>query len=303
MKAALAGALGVTSLLGVLALAPAVAGGPGAGEVLSLQSVPLEYAAAIAAASAACDGVPAPVLASQLEVESGWRADAVSPAGAQGLAQFMPSTWARYGVDGNGDGRRDPFDPLDAIWSAAGYDCVLKALLRPVPGDPVELVLAGYNAGPYAVLAARGVPAIRETQEYVRKVISGAARFTVQTPAGAEGLTPAAARVRALVIEHFGVTNIGGFARDGHVNGSDHYTGRAVDVMLTPLGSENTALGWRIATYLQSNARQLQIKYLIWQGRIWSLSRAREGWRPYRHPSGSNNPTLAHMDHVHVSVF
>jgi hypothetical protein len=104
------------------------------------------------------------------------------------------------------------------------------------------------------------------------------------------------------VMALFGVTDIGGYATDGHVAGSDHYTGRAIDIMLTPLGPENTELGWRIAVYLQSNAQRLGITYMIWQGRIWSTARAAEGWRPYRHPSGSVSQTLQHLDHVHVSV-
>ena len=45
----------------------------------------------------------------------------VSSAGAVGWMQFLPSTWKRYGVDGNGDGRRNPYDPADAILAAARY--------------------------------------------------------------------------------------------------------------------------------------------------------------------------------------
>jgi Transglycosylase SLT domain len=45
----------------------------------------------------------------------------VSSAGAQGWMQFMPSTWATYGVDANGDGVADPYNPEDAIFAAAGY--------------------------------------------------------------------------------------------------------------------------------------------------------------------------------------
>jgi hypothetical protein len=46
---------------------------------------------------------------------------ATSSAGAQGLMQFMPATWARYGVDGSGDGRADIHDPADSAMSAANY--------------------------------------------------------------------------------------------------------------------------------------------------------------------------------------
>ena len=52
----------------------------------------------------------------------------VSSAGAIGWMQFMPETWETYGVDANGDGTKDPYDPEDAIFAAAGY---LKAAGMP----------------------------------------------------------------------------------------------------------------------------------------------------------------------------
>src|SRR5262249_59737453 len=62
-----------------------------------------------------------------------------SSAGAEGWMQFMPSTWADYGVDANGDGRKDPNDPNDAIFAAARY---LRA--AGMPQDPEGAVFA-YN--------------------------------------------------------------------------------------------------------------------------------------------------------------
>ena len=126
---------------------------------------------------------------------------------------------------------------------------------------------------------------------------------TAASAGATRGLTAAAVVVRQEVVTRFGVTDIGGWSPGtGHVEGSDHYTGRAIDIMLTPLSPENTELGWRIARYLQSNAARLRITYLIWDGRIWSVRRAVEGWRPYQHPSGRGGATLMHYDHVHVSV-
>lgn len=279
------------------ALVPSAAGAAGI-----VAGVPPAYEPHIRAAAASCDGVPAPVLAAQLETESGWDPLAVSPKGAIGLGQFLPSTWAEYGVDGDGDGAADIRNPVDAIRSAARYDCALKALLRALAADTVPLVLAAYNAGPGAVLRARGVPAFAETQAYVDRVLSRARELTAPPRGEADGLTPAAYRVRELARVQFGVQDFGGLAKDGHTPGSDHYTGRAVDVMLTPLGPEQTARGWRVALYLQANARALDVTYLIWQGRIWSPGRAAEGWRTYRHPQGRTDPTALHMDHVHVSV-
>ena len=54
---------------------------------------------------------------------AGWNPGAVSPADARGIAQFIPGTWATHGIDGDGDGDRDIWDPNDAIPSAASYDC------------------------------------------------------------------------------------------------------------------------------------------------------------------------------------
>jgi len=64
---------------------------------------------------------------------------AVNSAGAGGPMQFIASTWARYGVDGDGDGRADRWDPADAIYSAANY---LRA--SGAPGDYRQAILA-YN--------------------------------------------------------------------------------------------------------------------------------------------------------------
>src|SRR4051812_43309712 len=49
--------------------------------------------------------------------------DGTNSAGAAGPMQFLLATWAVYGVDGNGDGRRDVYDAVDAIWGAANYLC------------------------------------------------------------------------------------------------------------------------------------------------------------------------------------
>jgi Transglycosylase SLT domain len=80
------------------------------------------------------------ILAAINEIESGFGQNlGPSSAGAEGWMQFMPSTWADYGVDANGDGVRDPDDPNDAIFAAARY---LRA--AGMPEDPEGAVFA-YN--------------------------------------------------------------------------------------------------------------------------------------------------------------
>jgi murein DD-endopeptidase MepM/ murein hydrolase activator NlpD len=67
-------------------------------------------------------GVPWQVLAAINEVETDYGRDlSVSSAGAEGWMQFLPATWAQYGVDANGDGFKDPYNPADAIFAAARY--------------------------------------------------------------------------------------------------------------------------------------------------------------------------------------
>src|SRR5437870_2879218 len=67
-------------------------------------------------------GVPWQVLAAINEVESDYGRDLnVSSAGAEGWMQFLPSSWASYGVDANSDGFKDPYNPADAIFAAARY--------------------------------------------------------------------------------------------------------------------------------------------------------------------------------------
>ena len=67
-------------------------------------------------------GIPWEVLASINKIETAFGTNLnVSSAGAVGWMQFLPSTWETYGVDANGDGRKDPYNPVDAICGAANY--------------------------------------------------------------------------------------------------------------------------------------------------------------------------------------
>lgn len=82
---------------------------------------------------------------------------------------------------------------------------------------------------------------------------------------------------------------------------SDHCAGLAVDFMVpkwnTPAGKE---LGWRIARWVQANAKALRVKMIIWDAKKWNPA-VSDQWRDYTHPYGNSNSTLAHKDHVHVS--
>ncbi len=104
--------------------------------------------------------VSAALLAAQLMAESNFNPFASSPAGAQGIAQFIPSTAAAYGLT-------DPFDPVAAIDAQAH---LMSDLIRQL-GSP-QLALAAYNAGPAPVEACHCVPAIPETTAYVSRILA-----------------------------------------------------------------------------------------------------------------------------------
>jgi hypothetical protein len=104
--------------------------------------------------------VSAALLAAQLMAESNFNPFATSPAGAQGIAQFIPSTAASYGLE-------DPFDPVAAIDAQAH---LMSDLLRQF-GDP-SLALAAYNAGPAPVEDCGCVPGYPETQAYVSRILA-----------------------------------------------------------------------------------------------------------------------------------
>jgi hypothetical protein len=109
-------------------------------------------------------GVDASLLAAVAQQESNFNSSAVSPAGAQGLMQFMPATAAGLGVN--------PLDPTSAIDGAAKY---LSQLTKQF--GSTDLALAAYNAGPGTVTRYGGIPPYSETQNYVRNVLTKAEAY------------------------------------------------------------------------------------------------------------------------------
>jgi hypothetical protein len=106
------------------------------------------------------NGIDPALVKAVIKCESGFNPRAQSPKGAQGLMQLMPSTQTMLGVS-------NPFDPQHNVVAGTRYLALLKQTFS---GD-LRLTLAAYNAGPQAVIAAGyTVPAISETQQYVRCV-------------------------------------------------------------------------------------------------------------------------------------
>lgn len=133
-------------------------------------AIPEEYQEALESAAAE-SGLSVDLLAAQIETESGWDPEATSPVGAQGLAQFMPQTWATYGDGG------DPFNAQDAIAAMGRYMAAVSDEVADLAGNErelAELSLAAYNAGPGAVQNAGGIPGFTETEEYVKDIMASA---------------------------------------------------------------------------------------------------------------------------------
>src|SRR5262245_23582456 len=106
-------------------------------------------------------GIDPDIFERQIQQESGFRTDAMSPAGATGIAQFMPGTAAGMGVD--------PTDPYASLDAAAR---LMKSNLGSYGGDYAK-ALAAYNAGPGNVDKYGGVPPFEETQRYVSTILGG----------------------------------------------------------------------------------------------------------------------------------
>jgi len=164
------------------------------------------------------------VLAAINRVETDFgRGMAVSSAGATGWMQFMPDTWARYGVDGNGDGRQDPADPGDAIPAAGNYLRVSGA-----PGDWYGAVFA-YNHADW----------------YVRQVLDLADRYQGSCVLVGEVLA-AAGRGLAWPTTVRTVTGVFGEQRPGHRH-------QGLDIA-APEGAPVTAAAAGVVALAQSTA-------------------------------------------------
>jgi len=124
------------------------------------------------------------------------------------------------------------------------------------------------------------------------------------------GLTGRAERVRRDLETAFGPQKEGGFApggvRSGHMVGSAHYEGRAVDLFFRPANSPHRTRGWAMAQYLVAHADRLEVATVIFDGQIWTARRADQGWRTYAPDTTGRSPRVAgileHRDHVHVDV-
>lgn len=161
---------------------------------LKTGTVPPEYEPWVIKAGKVCPEITAPIIAAQIEVESSWNPNAVSPDNAQGLSQFIPDTWPSYGVDANGNGTVSPFDPPDAIMAQANFDCAIVTQAKKdlasgrIKGDLLDIVLNAYNCG-YGCILANGGPNIvnGETEGYAPSVKALIPKYSAVGQTGGTG--------------------------------------------------------------------------------------------------------------------
>ncbi len=125
--------------------------------------------------------IPWQVLAAINEVETDYGRDlSVSSAGAEGWMQFLPSSWARYGVDANGNGYEDPYNPADAIFAAARY------LQAAGGGQHIRAAIFAYNhSQQYVESVMLRAQLLEGTPPELLSAITGLteSRFPVHAPA------------------------------------------------------------------------------------------------------------------------
>ena len=189
-------------------------------------------------------GVPWEVLAAINEIETNYGRNLnVSSAGAVGWMQFIPSSWKLYGVDANGDSKKDPYNPVDAIFAAARYlkaagasddlrraifaynhaDWYVNSVLmraRFIGGMPADLVgsLSGLTQGRFPVYAKAKYANDISEREATRRVARGKnAAMPVEGKATRRGINIyAKAGSPAIAVQDGTITKVGNSARLGN---------------------------------------------------------------------------------------
>lgn len=264
---------------------------PALADELNSAAVPAAHLPWVLKAGGLCPQITAPLIAAQIEQESGWNPEAVSPAGAQGISQFMPGTWPSWGRDDDGNGRISPLDPGDAIMAQGRLMCANAAFAEAgikagtLTGSVTDLALAAYNAGRGAVTEAGGVPNFRETRDYVVKINALIAKYrTVGTAAAPAG--PFGQRVVAYASKWIGKADYGW--GDGNFHG--------------PTNGKFDCSGLTLYAIYQASGGKIRLPHLagaqVAYGKVVPRSQAAPGDLVFFHSPG-DAPSRRH----HVGIY
>jgi hypothetical protein len=171
------------------------------------------------------------LLVAVVGVESGWDAHAISPAGAQGLGQLMPSTADHLSVQA--------FEKYENLDGTARY---IRRFLNQYANRPVQqrysLAIASYNAGPEAVRRYGGVPPFAQTQSYVQHVLRLWHQLKVMLPSATRAVAAHVAPARS--------------ATSAQLASTKHLTPFVVDTVESAPAPSNSELGSREARDLEA---------------------------------------------------
>ena len=175
--------------IGTTPATPTAASSGGSGAQLRPGSVPSAYVADIVSAATVCPQITAPLLAAQINQESGFDPKSLSSTNAEGIAQFEPYNELVK------DGEVDPWTPQSAIHGMALLDCsgVKKY-------GSVALALAAYNGGPGVVSHWQSVS---QTHHYVLNILAAESRYTGHDTGPAPAPTPTPTTTSPSLIQQF----------------------------------------------------------------------------------------------------
>lgn len=224
----------------------------GSGTALNPAGIPPEYVPWLIKGGSICSQLTAPMLAAQIDAESGFADHPPNSAGAAGPAQFLASAWATDGVDGDGDGDKDLHSVADAVMAMATRDCKAFATLAPkYPKDTWAIVLAAYNAGEGNVAKYGGVPPFPETQNYVAKIKRLTQKYTAAV-ANTGGWRPPFDAGQYVVGSGFGISGVH-WSWTGYHTGTDyvapmgtpiHAVGPGIVSEVNPVGNTPHGSAW-----------------------------------------------------------
>ncbi len=257
----------------------------------------------VAAAGTACPALPPVWLAALAEARAAWDEplEPLAERACSALAEVTPGLLRG----------RPAAAPLDAVVVCLATGCAAVGDAPPGGGIGRQVATARQAAAAWADPVGSPSADVGEVEGSAPLAFAGGdAGCVVDDPTVRRGgcLTPRAAHLLLQVTEHVHRGAVTCWDEHAWNPSSDHPRGRACDWTIGRIGREPSAAqveqGWRLATWLRAWAEPLGVRYVIWQGRIWSARRDGEGWRPYD-GGGVYDPgdvTGGHFDHVHVSV-